>query len=141
MSNGVSVHVLTFGLPEKLDTLKDRELKRANRNAVSKAGTRGRSLARASAPSRTGVGKAGIRKTMKSAGGTAVAKVFLSGPHAHVMLWQDQGTSERHKRSGASTGSVEPQYFMERAADALEGYLPVIMEAEVEAAIIRSGLA
>ena len=46
MSNGVSVHVLTFGLPEKLDTLKDRELKRANRNAVSKAGTRGRSLAR-----------------------------------------------------------------------------------------------
>ena len=139
--SGVSVHVLTFGLPEKLDVLKDVELKRANRNAVSKAGTRGRSLARGMAPSRTGVGRAGIRKSMKSAGGTAVSKVYLSGPHRHIMLWQDQGTGERHKRNGASTGMVEPQYFMERAADALEGYLPVIMEAEVEAAIIRSGLA
>jgi len=139
--SGVSVHVLTFGLPEKLDVLKDRELKRANRNAVSKAGTKGRSLVKATIPVRTGQARAGIRKTTKSAGGTAVAKVFPSGPHRHIAIWQDQGTGERHKKNGQSTGRVEPQYFFERAATALEGYLPVIMEAEVEAAIIRSGLA
>lgn len=139
--SGVSVHVLTFGLPEKLDVLKDRELKRANRTAVSKAGTKGRSLARGMAPTRTGVGRAGIRKSMKSSGSIAVSKVYLSGPHAHIMRWQDQGTGYRHKRDGQGTGRVEPQFFMERAADALEGYLPMVMDAEVEAAIIRSGLA
>jgi hypothetical protein len=139
--SSVSVHVLTFGLPEKLDVLKDRELKRANKSAVSKAGTKGRSLARAKAPDKSGKGKAGIRKTTKSVGGTAVAKVYLSGPHAHIMYWQDQGTGKRYKRDGQSTGRVEPQYFMERAAADLEGYLPGIMEAEVAAAIIRSGLA
>ena len=139
--SGVSVHVLTFGLPEKLDVLKDRELKRANRNAVSKAGTRGRSLVRATIPVRTGIARAGIRKTTKSAGGTAVAKVFPSGPHRHIAIWQDQGTGGRHTRSGAYRGFIEPSFFFERAAADLEGYLPVIMEAEVEAAIIRSGLA
>jgi hypothetical protein len=141
MSGSVSVHVLTFGLPARIDVLKDRELKRANKNAVSKAGTRGRSLVRATIPVRTGAARAGIRKTTKSAGGTAVAKVFPSGPHRHIAIWQDQGTGGRHKRNGQYTGFVEAQYFFERAAADLEGYLPVVMEAEVEAAIVRSGLA
>src|SRR5205814_1345663 len=48
--SGVSVHVVTFGLPEKIAVLKDRELKRANKSAVSKAGTRGRSIVRATIP-------------------------------------------------------------------------------------------
>lgn len=138
--SGVSVHVVTFGLQGKLDMLKDVELKRANRSAVSKTGTKARSLARAHAPTRTGIGRAGIRKTMRSSGTTAVAKVFLSGPHRHIMIWQDQGTGDRHKRDGQSTGRVEPQYFMERAATEVEGWLPFIMEREVAAAIVRSGL-
>jgi hypothetical protein len=137
----VSVHVVTFGLPEKLDVLKDRELKRANKSAVSKAGTRGRSIVRATIPVRTGVARAGIRKTTRSAGGTATAKVFPSGPHRHIAIWQDQGTGGRTTRSGAYRGRIEPQYFFERAAADLEGYLPGIMEAEVAAAIVRSGLA
>jgi hypothetical protein len=139
--SGVSVHVVTFGLPEKLDMLKDRELKRANKSAVSKAGTRGRSLVKATIPVKTGVARAGIRKTTKSAGGTAVSKVFPSGSHKHIAIWQDQGTGGRHKKNGQYTGFVEPQYFFERAATDLEGYLPGIMEAEVAAAIARSGLA
>jgi hypothetical protein len=139
--SGVHVHVLDFGLQLKFDALKERELKRANKTAVSKAATRGKTLAKGMAPKRTGVGAAGIRKTSASGGVVAIAKVYVSGPHAHIMRWQDQGTGERHKHDGQSTGMVEPQYFMERAGGALEGYLPAIMEAEVEAAIIRSGLA
>jgi hypothetical protein len=140
MSVRLKIHVLTFGLPERIDVLKDVELKRANRNAVSKAGTRGRSLVRATIPTRTGLAKAGIRKTTKSAGAVAISRVFPSGPHRHIAIWQDQGTGPRHKRNGQYTGIIEPQYFFERAAADLEGYLPGIMDAEVAAAIAKSGL-
>ena len=136
----IGIHVLTYGLPARIDILKDAELKRANRNAVSKTGTRGRQLARAMAPKRTGIGAAGIRKISRGAGSVAIAKVYPSGPHAHVMRWQDQGTGPRHKRNGQYTGFVEPQYFFERAAAPLPDYLEAAMAAEVGSAIRRSGL-
>jgi hypothetical protein len=138
--SGVGVHVLTFGLADRLEVLTARELKKANKSAVSKAGTKGRSLVRAKTPVKSGLSKAGIRKTTKSAGGAASARIFPGGPHAHVTRWQDQGTGERHKQDGQSTGMVSPQYMFERSAAELEGWFPVIMDAEVAAAIVRSGL-
>lgn len=145
MSGQIRVHVDTFGLQDRLAALGDRELKRAIRSAVSKAGTRGRTIARAGAPVRTGAGRAGISKTSTRGGDTATCTIFLGGPHAHIMKWQDQGTGRRSTKGrrgkrAHSTGSVEPQYFMERAASALEDWLPLIMDLEVDAALLRSGL-
>lgn len=141
MSGSISVRVDTYGLQERLAVLADREMKRAIRAAVSKAGTRGRTIARAAAPVRTGAGRTGISKTSTRGGTTAKCTIFLGGPHAYIMKWQDQGTGDRHtRRTHADRGTVEPQFFMERAATALEDWLPMIMEAEIEAAIVRSGL-
>jgi hypothetical protein len=141
--SGVSVHVLTYGLAEKFAVLKDREAKRAQKAGVSKTATKGKSIARSLAPEKSGKGKRGILKTSASGGGIALAKVYLSGPHAHIMYWQDQGTGKRYKKDGQSTGRVEPQYFMERATTTLRDgdWLNYYMERELEAAIIRSGLA
>jgi hypothetical protein len=141
MSGSISVRVDTHGLQDRLAVLKDREVKTAIRRAVSKAGTRGRTIARANAPVKTGAGRAGISKTSTRGGDTARCTIFLGGPHAHIMNWQDQGTGDRHtKRSHADRGTVEPQHFMERAATDLEGWLPIITDAEITAAIARSGL-
>jgi hypothetical protein len=139
----IKTHVLTYGLSAKFDALKDREAKRALRSGVSKTATKGKSFAKALAPEKSGKGKAGIRKTSASGGSVSVAKVYLSGPHAHIMYWQDQGTGKRYKHDGQSTGRVEPQYFMERASAMLEegDWLDHYMQLEIDAAIIRSGLA
>lgn len=142
--SGIHVHVDTHGLQDRLAVLKDREVKTAIRRAVSKAGTRGRTIARRLAPVGTGpdagTGRAGISKTSTRGGTTATCTIFLGGPHAHIMKWQDQGTGKRSTRRGANRGTVEPQYFMERAATELEGWLPLITDLEVDAAIARSGL-
>lgn len=137
----MSVHVDSHGLPEKLSLFTSVEAKRAIRTAVGRAGQRGRAIARANAPTRTGVGRAGIRSTsVRGLSNTAVAKVYLSGPHAHIMRWQDQGTSDRHTRSGADRGEVGAQHFMERAAIRLEDELPLIMNAEIDKALAKAGL-
>ncbi len=135
------VHVDSHGLSEKLSLFSSVEGKRAIRTAVGRAGQRGRTLARVGAPTRTGIGRAGIRSSsVRGLSNTAVAKVYLTGPHAHIMRWQDQGTGDRHTRLGADRGEVGAQHFMERAAIALEDELPRIMDAEIDKALAKAGL-
>lgn len=135
------VHVDTHGLPEKLSAFSQAEARRALRTAVSRAATRGRTIARQGAPVKTGVGKAGIRSSSaRGLTNTAVAKIYLSGPHAHIMRWQDQGTNDRHTHSGADRGMVGAQHFMERAAIRLEDELPLIVEVEIDKALAKAGL-
>jgi len=137
----LGVHVDTHGLPEKLSLFSSVEAKRAIRGAVGKAGQRGRTLARAGAPVRTGIGRAGIRSTsVRGLSNTAIAKIYLSGSHAHIMRWQDQGTGDRHTHSGADRGMVGAQHFMERAAIRLEDELPLIMNEYIDAALAKAGL-
>ena len=137
----MSVHVNSHGLPEKLSLFTSVEAKRAIRTAVGRAGQRGRTLARAGAPVKTGAGRAGIRSTsVRGLSNTAIAKVYPSGPHAHIMRWQDQGTGPRHTKTGASRGMVSPQFFFERAALRLEDELPAIMDAEIDKALAKAGL-
>jgi hypothetical protein len=137
----MSVHVDSHGLPAKLSLFTSVEAKRAIRTAVGRAGQRGRTLVRQGAPVKTGLGRAGIRSTsVRGLSNTAVAKIYPSGPHAHIMRWQDQGTGERHNRHGASRGMVSPQYFFERGALRLDGELPTIMNAEIDKALAKAGL-
>lgn len=137
----MSVHVDSHGLPEKLSLFASAEAKRAIRTAVGRAAQRGRTLARAGAPTKSGLGRAGIRSSSVSGlSNTAVAKVYLSGPHAYIMRWQDQGTADRHTRAGADRGEVGAQHFMERAAIRLEDELPAIMDAEIDKALAKAGL-
>jgi hypothetical protein len=137
----IGVHVDTHGLPEKLSLFTSVEAKRAIRGAVTKAGQRGKTLAKAGAPVKTGAGRAGIRSSsVRGLSNTAVAKVYLSGPHAYIMRWQDQGTGERHNKHGASRGFVSPTLFMERAAIRLEDELPLIMDEYIDAALAKAGL-
>lgn len=136
-----SIHVDTHGLAERFAAFTDREAKAALRAGVTKAGKKGQDLARVGAPKRTGAGAAGIRSTTRSSGGTAVALIRPTGPHAHIMVWQDQGTGPRHKRSnGQYTGKIRALHFFEQAAAVLDVYAPVVLEAEIAAAIAKSGL-
>jgi hypothetical protein len=137
----LGVHVDSHGLPERLSLFTSVEAKRAIRTAVGRAGQRGRTLARAGAPTKTGAGRAGIRSSsVRGLSNTAAAKVYLSGPHAHIMRWQDQGTGDRHTHTGADRGVLGPQHFMERAALRLDDELPLIMEAEIDKALAKAGL-
>lgn len=135
------IHVDTHGLEEKLTAFSKTQARAALRTAVSRAAQRGRGYARAGAPSKTGIGKAGIRSSSaRGLTNTAVAKIYLSGPHAYIMRWQDQGTGERHTHSGASRGYVSAQHFMERAALRLEDELPLVVTAEIDKALAKAGL-
>jgi len=134
------VKVDTHGLPEKLSVFTHVEAKRAVRGGVSKAVGRGRTTVRRLAPAKTGIGRAGIRSSTRTVGYTVTGRIFPSGPHAHIMRWQDQGTGDRHTRKGADRGSLTPQYFFERGAIQIETELPVIMDAAIEAALVKSGL-
>lgn len=137
----LSCHVDTHALPEKLTAFTKAQARSAIRSAVSRGAQRGRVYARAGAPTRTGVGRAGIRSSsVRGLANTAVAKVYLSGPHAHIMRWQDQGTADRHTRSGADRGEVAAQHFMERAAIRLEDELPRLVDEEIDKALAKAGL-
>jgi hypothetical protein len=136
----LKVKVDTNGLPEKLSVFTHVEAKRAVRSGVSKSVGRGRTTVRRLAPVRTGIGRAGIRSSTRTVGYTVTGRVFPSGEHAYIMRWQDQGTGDRHTRRGADRGTIIPQYFFERGADQIEAELPVIMEAAIEAALVKSGL-
>lgn len=142
----MTVDVQTYGLPEKFQLFTDVQARQAIRSAVSAGGRRGRSLAKAGAPVRTGAGKAAIRmSSVRGLRNSAVAKVFIAGGRrgpAYYMYFQDQGTGDRHTRSGADRGAVQPpQFFMERAALRLDNELPAILAAEVDKALAKSGLA
>lgn len=138
---GVSVHTIgTELLVANLDAFTAREGKAALRSGVRRATSRGRTLVRAGAPVKTGIGRAGIRSVNKSAGITAVGKVYPSGAHAHIMRWQDQGTGGRHKHNGQYTGVIEPQYFFERGATELEPEIQGIFDTAILEALAKSGL-
>jgi hypothetical protein len=107
---------------------------------MGKVGRRGVVLVRQKAPSRTGVGKRGIKSTTHSFGVVVTARIFPSGPHAHIMKWQDQGTGERHKHDGQSTGLVEPQYFFERTATELDLVAWEIIDSSIGRALSETGL-
>src|SRR5213082_2405579 len=112
-------NVDTHGLGAKLEAFSAVEAKKAIRSGVQAAGRRGKSLARAGAPVRTGRGRNAIRNSSRSLGDVAVARVFITGGSrgtAYYMFFQDQGTGPRHTRSGAYRGVVTPTLFMERAA-------------------------
>jgi hypothetical protein len=137
----IGVHVDTHGLPEKLTMFTKVEARRAIRGAVGRAAQRGRVYVRAEAPVKTGIGRAGIRSSsVRGLSNTAVAKVYQTGAHAHIMRWQDKGTGERHTHSGAGRGKVDAQYFFERGSIRLEDELPAIMDAYIDAALAKSGL-
>lgn len=136
----LKVTVDTNGLPEKLSLFTHAEAKKAVRGGVGKAVSRGKSVVKRGAPVKTGIGKAGIRSSTRTRGYTVTGRIFPSGPHAYIMRWQDQGTGERHTRRGANRGSLVPQYFFERGAMTVETELPAIMEAAIEAALVKSGL-
>lgn len=136
----IKLHVDTNGLPEKLSVFTHVEAKRAVRSGVLKIVARGKSTVKRGAPVRTGVGKAGIRSSTKTVGYTITGRVFPTGPHAHIMRWQDQGTGDRHTRRGANRGTVTPQYFFERGAMQVEAESGVILDAAIEAALVKSGL-
>lgn len=140
MSDSMSVHVDTFGLQQKFEIFTSRGARMALRKGARRAGSRGRTLARAGAPVKTGVGRAGIRSTTRSVGDVAIARVYPSGPHAHIMRWQDQGTGERHKRDGQPTGMVEAQFFFERAKLMLDGEVDGIFESVITDALAAAGL-
>lgn len=136
----LKVTVDTNGLPEKLSVFTHVEAKRAVRSGVSKAVTRGKAVVKKGAPVRTGIGRAGIRSTTRTVGYTVTGRIFPSGPHAYIMRWQDQGTGPRHTRRGAYRGEVTPQYFFERGAIVINDELHAIMDAEIDAALAKSGL-
>jgi hypothetical protein len=130
------VKVEMHDLAEKFTAFTDVQAKRALRSATSRAGSRGRALVRAKTPVKSGLSKA----TTRSAGTTAVARVYPGGPHAHITRWQDQGTGPRHKRNGQYTGFVEPQYMFERAKLELDPEVYGIYLEAVQAALAKAGL-
>ena len=153
---GYSVHVDTHGLPERFDHA-ERELRSALGKAVAKTGTQGRTRARAKAPVGAGTGDAShvpgagrqaITKKSTRAGSVARCIIFIAGGRkgkAFYMYFQDQGTGPRSTRGSSRrrshpTGSLEPQYFMERTAIELREILPVVMDLEVKAALVKAGL-
>jgi hypothetical protein len=141
MSDRLFVHVDTHGLQDKFDVFTSRGARSALGKGARRAGARGRTLTRAGAPVRTGIGRAGIRSTSRLAGDIAIARVYPSGAHAHIMRWQDQGTGEREQHStGRRTGMVEAQFFFERAALALDDELPAIFDSVVNDALREAGL-
>jgi hypothetical protein len=140
MSDSLKITVDLHGLTDKLRVLSDVEVKSAVRSGVSKIGTAGRTMARGMASKKTGIGAAGISKTTPRGGSTVTCTIYYGGAHAHIMRWQDEGTGRRHKRDGQYTGFLEPQRVMERTAMALEPLCEAIMEVEIEAAIVKSGL-
>ena len=131
----IHTHVETFGLAERLDLVTKVTAKAAMRSATRRVTARGRTLARGMAPSKTGIGKKGIVSKNRSAGTLFIGRVYPSGPHAHIMKWQDQGTGERHKRDGQPTGEIEPQYFFERASMILDKEAPGIFDDAISAAL------
>jgi hypothetical protein len=137
----LKVKVDTNGLPEKLSVFTHVEAKRAVRSGVSKTVSRGRTTVRRLAPARTGIGRAGIRSSTRTVGYTVTGRIFPSGPHAHIMRWQDQGTGPRHtRRTHAYRGEITPQYFFERGAMQVADELPATMDLAIEDALIKSGL-
>lgn len=136
----LKVKVDTNGLPEKLAVFTHTQAKQAIRSGVSKTVTRGKNTVRRGAPVKTGVGRAGIRSSTRTVGYTITGRVFPTGPHAHIMRWQDQGTADRHTRKGANRGSLVPQYFFERGAIQIEAELPVALDTAIEVALVKSGL-
>lgn len=137
----MSVHVDTHGLAEKFSLFNETQARRALRSATSRAGVRGKNLVKRKVPVKTGIGKAGIRSMSRGGGATAIAKIYASGPHAHIVRWQDQGTGPRHKKNGQYTGIVEPQYFFERATVELDAEVDAIFTAAIDMALARAGLA
>jgi hypothetical protein len=131
---------VTAPLEAKFSAFTDRTAKTALRSATSKAALRGKSLVKAKTPVKTGASRAGIRSMTRSAGATALARIYPSGPHAHVTRWQDQGTGERHKRNGQYTGRVEPQYMFERSQVELEGEVDQIYETAIALALVKAAL-
>jgi hypothetical protein len=113
----IRLNVDTNGLPEKLSVFTHTQAKQAVRS-----------------------GRAGIRSSTKTVGYTVTGRVFPSGPHAHIMRWQDQGTGPRHTKRGADRGSLVPQYFFERGAEQVRVELPAIIDAAIEAGLVKSGL-
>jgi hypothetical protein len=140
MSDGLFLHVDTHGLQQRFEVFTSRGARAALRKGARRAGSRGRTLARAGAPVKTGVGRAGIRASTRGAGDVVITKIYPSGPHAHIMRWQDQGTGERHTRSGRSTGMVEPQFFFERAKLILDGEVEGIFDGVIDEALAAAGL-
>lgn len=137
----VHVHVLTYGLADKFELFTSVGARAALRKGARRAGARGRTLTRAGAPVKTGIGRAGIRSTTRGFGNVAIAKVFPSGPHAHIMRWQDQGTGERVQHStGRHTGRVDAQFFFERAKLQLDGEVDGIFESVIDDALRAAGL-
>jgi HK97 gp10 family phage protein len=138
------VEVLTYGLQERFQLFNDVQARKAIRTAVTASARRGRTIARATAPVRTGRGKAAISSsTARGLANTALAKVYITGGQrgpAFYMYFQDQGTGDRHTRTGADRGYVTPRHFMEQAALRLDDELPRIMEAEIEKALAKAGL-
>ena len=140
MNSGLYVHVDTRGIDGKFRFFTEVEAKKALRSGVRRAGVKGRDLARTAAPKKTGVGAAGIKMKQRSAGVTSIAKIYPSGPHAHIMRWQNTGVPSRHTRTDANRGALPALHFMEQAAAVLEAWAPLILEEEITAALFRSGL-
>lgn len=140
MTESLAVRVNLNGFDEKLRFFTDVEAKKAIRSGIRKAGVKGRDLARTGAPKKSGVGAAGIRSTQRSSGLTSVARIYPSGPHAHIMRWQDQGVPSRHTRSDANRGRLPALHFFEQAAAVLDVWAPLVLEEEITAALFRSGL-
>lgn len=136
----LKVTVDTNGLPEKLAVFTHIEAKRAVRSGVAKAVSRGKTTVKAGAPVKTGIGKAGIRSSTRTRGYTITGRIFPSGPHAHIMRWQDQGTGDRHTKRGANRGTIEPQFFFERGAIQIDAELSGLMDIAIEGALVKSGL-
>lgn len=138
--SGLVVKVDTNGLQEKLRFFTDVEAKNALRLATRRVGNHGRDLVRSAAPKKTGVGAAGIKSTMRSSGSTAVARIYPSGPHAHIMRWQDQGVVSRHTKKGANRGALPALHYFELAAATLEITAGLTFDAAIQEALLKSGL-
>lgn len=136
----VHTHVETFGLQSRFELFTAVGAKKAFRKGARRVGSRGRTLARAGAPVKTGLSKAGIRSSVRSTGTVSTTKIYPSGPHRHITIWQDQGTGERHKRDGQPTGMVEAQFFFERASLVLDGEVSDIYESVIDEALRAAGL-
>lgn len=144
MAIRLNVDVRTYGFPAKVARFSDVEARKAIRSAVSAGARRGRSLAKAGAPVRTGLGRSAISmSTARGLRNSAVAKVYIKGGRrgpAYYMYFQDQGTGPRHTKSGAYRGMVDPGLFFERAALRLDDELPMILDAEIAKALKKAGL-
>lgn len=138
MPDGIEVKVEDHRLVEKLERLRTREMRKAERRAVTKTTREARKLMQGFAAAHAlTIPTRGFKMVVKQNRATGRVEGRAKPGWPYWLL--SRGTNERRTKSGASRGFIVPFRFVQEAADIVDLKFRGFLDAEIARAVRDAG--